>query len=73
MVTVSFRLGEKFDGHAPTVNPGHFGVGVRLEVLGVGMRMVLLPPELAELGVWQATRETAIMPRAIISNANRFA
>ena len=28
---------------------------------------------IAELGVWQATRETAIMPRAIISSANRFA
>jgi hypothetical protein len=66
-------LGEKFDGHVPTVNPGNLGVGVRLEAFCVGMRMVLLPPELAELGAWQATSETAIMPRAIISSANRFA
>jgi hypothetical protein len=35
--------------------------------------MVLLDPESAPLGVWQATNDTATMPKAMISSANRLA
>ncbi|HEU5349774.1 MAG TPA: hypothetical protein VFU63_14275 [Ktedonobacterales bacterium] len=70
---VSFVAGEKLDGHAPMVNGGNFGVGVRLAVFGVGMRMVLLEFEFAELGVSQATSDIAIMQQAISSRANRLA